>query len=163
NIGDTSWKTGQSFQNNVGALFDDTATGTTTVTLTTTNIFPDGSLGTSLNLNAPMVFPGIIVSNSTKNYTITGGGKISGMTRIYKTGPGTLTMLCSNDFIGNVIIDNGTVVVSNFSNLGNIVAFGTPGGGQMKNDLILDGGSVNYVGFTNVNLVNWTVFNPGGA
>jgi autotransporter-associated beta strand protein len=45
----------------------------------------------------------------------------------------------------------------------NIVSLGVPGGGQMENDLILDGGTLSYVGLTNCNLNNYPVLNPNDA
>ncbi len=164
-LADTSWKTGNLYQDQGGAYFDDSASGTTVVTLTTTNA-PGGIRGTNaaaqgglLDSNQPTFLPGIIISNATKSYVFTGPGKISGVTGIYKTGSGTATLMTTNanDFSGNVIIDNGTLAVTNAPGSGNIVTLGAAGGGQMKNDLIIDGGTLSYVGLTNVNLNHFPV------
>jgi autotransporter-associated beta strand protein len=154
---DTSWKAGQTFTPNMGSFFGDNANGSSTVNITTL-VMPAGERGTVLNSNQPSVFPGITVSNATKDYVFTGNGKITGMTGIYKTGPGTLFLLTTNanDFSGNVIIDNGTIAVTNLpgglTGGQNIVSLGSAGSGQMKNDLVLDGGTLAYIGTTNVNL-----------
>ncbi len=77
-----------------------------------------------ITTNYPAVSPGIVVSNSLLNYVIAGPGHIRGQTGLYKTGPGTLTLLTSNDFTGNVIVDNGTLAISNYLALGSIVSPG---------------------------------------
>jgi autotransporter-associated beta strand protein len=176
NTPDTSWKVGQSFVNNEGSVFDDSASGSTTVNLTTTvapagfvtitvtNIVVGVSTNVVITTNDPAISPGIVVSNATKDYLIAGAGKISGMTGLYKTGPGTLTLMSSNDFTGNVIIDNGTVVVTNLGTFANIASLGVnPSSGSIQNEVIMDGGTLKYVGTTNVNLNNYLVINPNGA
>ena len=179
NASDISWKTGQTFADNSGAVFNDSANGSTTINLagnvapesytTTTVTNTDGMTYTNVVIytNQPAIFPGIVVSNALKNYVIAGPGHIRGITGLYKTGPGTLTLLTSNDFIGNVIVDNGTLAISNYNVMPNIVSLGIQGGGEMENDIILDGGTLNYVGTTNVNLSNgkdgYPVFNPNGG
>ena len=170
-----NWKNGQVYADNMGAVFDDSASGTTTVNIITnlapesypSQIFTNTDNLTFTNIvtvtNQPVVYPGIIVSNAIKNYVFAGTGHIHGMTGIYKTGPGTLSLLTSNDFIGNVIVDNGTVAVTNFGGLPNVVSLGTAGAGQMENDVILDGGTLNYVGMTNVSIINQFIINPNGG
>jgi autotransporter-associated beta strand protein len=167
---DTSWKAGQTFQPNTGAFFGDNASGSTTVNISTL-VAPAGERGTLLNSNQPAVFPGIIVSNALKDYVFTSSstGKISGVTGIYKTGPGTLTLLTTNanDYSGNTIIDGGTLAVTNlpagFAGGQNIVSLGSAGGGQMKNELVLDGGTLAYIGTTNVNLNHHAVLMSHGG
>jgi len=75
-------------------LFDDTATGTTNVNVATT-----------VKPNA------VTVNNSTKSYTFSGSGKISGATGITKKGSNTLTISNTggNDFTGALDIQGGTV------------------------------------------------------
>ena len=82
-------------------VFDDTATGTTTVILAT-NLWP-GS---------------ITVSNSSKNYTFNGAGGLSGSASITKSGTGTLTLANTgtNSFTGGVNLNNGTVILSGADN-----------------------------------------------
>ncbi len=74
--------------------FDDTATGSGTVVLTTTL--------------APL---GLKISNSAKDYTFTGPGKLTGTTSLVKSGTGTLTLANTgtNDYIGGTTIDAGVL------------------------------------------------------
>jgi len=78
-------------------LFDDTATGTTTVNLATTL--------------SPL---SLTVNNSSKNYTFTGSGGLSGPATLNKNGTGTLTIMNTgtNDFAGGVAINGGKVLLS---------------------------------------------------
>src|SRR6185312_8666137 len=127
-----NWKNASVYSDNQGAIFDDTASGSTTITLNsavapagfnivvTTNV-----VGTTTNVvrttNAPAFSPGIVVSNALKDYTITASdqtNRITGMTSIYKTGPGTLTLLSPNDFTGGMVVEGGTVAFTNSTALG---------------------------------------------
>jgi autotransporter-associated beta strand protein len=83
-------------------LFDDTANGTTTVNLTTT-LSP-----TSITLN-----------NTSKNYTFTGSGGLSGTTTLTKGGTGSLTLsnTGTNNFTGAVAVNQGAVILSGSANL----------------------------------------------
>jgi len=87
------------YSDGMTVTFDDTATGTTTVNQTTNLI------------------PGLLlINNSTKDYTLAGNGRISGV-RLLKQGPGMLTLSSTNAFSnGNSEIQNGTVVFSGTSN-----------------------------------------------
>jgi autotransporter-associated beta strand protein len=166
--GDTSWKANQAFQPNQGSFFGDNASGATTVNITTA-VMPAGERGTLLNSNQPSTFPGITVSNATKDYVFTGPGFITGITGIYKTGPGTLTLLTTNanNYSGDTIIDGGTLAVTNLPpglpGGNNIVSLGAAGGGQMKNEVVLDSGTLAYIGTTNVQLNHHVVVMPGGG
>ena len=75
-------------------LFDDSATGTTNVDVSTT-VMPNA----------------ITVNNTAQPYTFGGAGKISGATGITKTGTNTLTISNTggNDFTGALLIEGGTV------------------------------------------------------
>ncbi len=77
-------------------LFDDTASGTTTVNLTTTL--------------SPLV---VTVDNSTKTYTFTGSGRLSGPTGLSKQSSGTFIFANSgsNDFTGPVSISGGKMQI----------------------------------------------------
>ncbi len=59
------------------------------------------------------------------------------------------------------------MAISNNFGFGSIVSLGIAGSGQNQNNIILDGGTLNYVGTTNVNLSvgkgECMVFNGGGA
>ncbi|HOX56366.1 MAG TPA: autotransporter-associated beta strand repeat-containing protein [Candidatus Paceibacterota bacterium] len=79
------------------ALFDDSATGTTTVNLTTT-LSPSS----------------VTVNNPSKNYTFTGSGRLSGPGALNKIGAAMLTIsnTGTNDFTGPVAINGGKVLLS---------------------------------------------------
>ena len=90
----TSTRYAQGATNTDSATFDDTATGTTTVNLTTT-LTP---LGTTVN-------------NTTLNYTFGGAGKLSGTTGLTKQGNGKLTLVSpvAYDYTGGTTISGGTL------------------------------------------------------
>lgn len=77
-------------------LFDDSATGTTTVNLTT-----------SLSPNS------VTVNNSLLTYTFTGSGRLTGAMNLLKTGTGTLILAnnIGNDFTGTTTINGGTLQI----------------------------------------------------
>jgi autotransporter-associated beta strand protein len=83
--------------------FDDSATGSGTVNLTTTL--------------APLA---LTVNNSTKDYTFGGSGKISGLTALEKTGTGTLTLANPTpyDHVGGTIVSAGTLVLGDGATAG---------------------------------------------
>ncbi len=82
------------YATNNNALFDDSAQGTTTV---------------SLNTNVPA--PTVLFKNVAKNYTISGAGQITGTGGITKNGAGTATIsnTGANTFSGAVAINGGTL------------------------------------------------------
>jgi autotransporter-associated beta strand protein len=168
NSANTPWKGGLSYADNEGAVFDDTASGSTTVNVAgvvapggyvlTTNI--SGGV-TNISASGPAVSPGIVVNNTNKNYTLAGSGRITGITGLYKTGPGTLTILTSNDFNGTVIVDGGVLAVSNtVASSAAIAALGLSGN---NNEVIIDGATLRYIGTTNVTFANFLEANPKGA
>ncbi len=60
--------------------------------------------------------PASITVNSTKNYTISGNSKITGITGLSKSGSSTLIIAngqggASNDFTGTITINAGTLQV----------------------------------------------------
>ena len=112
NTGNTTWKGNASGNStyysesavfgNDTVMFNDAATGTTNVSLTTTL--------------APL---GITVSNTaatpTAKYTFSSTGKLSGTTGLTKRGSGTLTLAETggDNFSGGLSISNGTLVLDN--------------------------------------------------
>lgn len=109
--------------------FNDTAPGTTNVTLTTT------------------VSPGnITVNNNNLNYTFLGSGSISGSTGLTKEGTNTLAILnpSGNTYTGITVIDGGRLSVTNLANGGSASAIGASSAGPTN--LVLAGGALRYSG-----------------
>ncbi len=93
----------ESGSGNDSVIFDDTATGTTTV-----------------NLAAVLTPQTVAITNTTKSYLFTGPGKITGATGLVKDGTNALTVAnANNDFSGNITLAAGTLIVSNDWNLAN--------------------------------------------
>jgi autotransporter-associated beta strand protein len=92
-----NWQGAKTYAQKDYVLFDDTATGTTTVNLTAS------------------LTPGLLtVSNFTKNYTFGGAGDIAGAIALTKAGTGMLTIANTgiNTFSNGVSILDGTVKLS---------------------------------------------------
>ncbi|MCX6879523.1 MAG: autotransporter-associated beta strand repeat-containing protein [Verrucomicrobia bacterium] len=85
--------------------FDDSAPGTTLVQLATT-LAPGG----------------VNVNNSTKNYTFTGPGKLTGPTGLTMNGTGILTVLTANDFTGTTTLNAGTLQLGNGGTSGSVTS-----------------------------------------
>jgi fibronectin-binding autotransporter adhesin len=101
NTSTTNWLSSGSLTNynqNDLVIFDDTASGTTTVNLTTT-LTPDA----------------LVVANSTLNYTFTGSGSISGAVGLVKNGSASLTLseTGGDNFSGGITVNNGTLILDN--------------------------------------------------
>lgn len=96
------------FITNDSVVFNDTATGTTTVDISGANVNPSA----------------VTFNNSTKSYTLGGTHGIAGTTGLTKTGTGTLTINTANSFTGPVNITAGTVVVGSLANTGTASALG---------------------------------------
>ncbi len=174
------WKSGNVYGNNQGAIFDDSASGATTVTLTTpvapagfnlinsfTNYVTNLDLTITTNIfpimtNTPSFMPGIVISNTAKDYTFVANAptnRITGMTGIYKTGSGTLTLLTSNDFSGGVTIDAGTLAFTNGSALGF-----TAGQREAYSRLMIDSNAtIKYFGTNNGTVSRYIAINQNGA
>jgi autotransporter-associated beta strand protein len=166
------WKSGRVYGDNQGAVFDDRASGSTTITLTTpvapagfntmtvTNTDHATFTNVVTTVSMPSFMPGIIVSNATKNYTFVANvltNRITGMAGIYKTGSGTLTLLTSNDFSGGLTIDGGTFAMTNTSALG-------PNVNQIYNQILIDNNAtVKFFGTINQNLNHFITINQNGG
>ena len=100
-----NWTNSAVYNQNDYVTFNDTATGTTTVNLTT-----------SLT---PGTGAGLTVSNNTKSYVFSGAGNIAGPTSLTKSGTNTLVIANSanNSFSGGVNINAGSVQLTNLDNL----------------------------------------------
>ena len=97
NTSTANWQGSKTYNQNDFVLFDDTASGTTSVNLTTS--LTPGSL---------------TISNLTKSYYFGGLGSLDGAIVLTKDGTGTLTLANSgiNTFSGGVSILGGTLQIS---------------------------------------------------
>jgi autotransporter-associated beta strand protein/T5SS/PEP-CTERM-associated repeat protein len=111
-------------------LFDDNATGTTNVNITTT-VSPKS----------------LTVVNSNLTYNFVGSGKISGAVSLVKQGASTLSVLNTggNNYSGATIISNGVLVVTNLANGGQPSAIGASSASP-TNLVINSGATFTYAG-----------------
>jgi autotransporter-associated beta strand protein len=83
------------FTNNDTPLFDDTAPGSTDVTL-----------------NVPAVTAGVTFANSNRSYSISGTGAITGSASLVKGGPGAVTLATTNAYSGATTVSGGSLTVN---------------------------------------------------
>jgi autotransporter-associated beta strand protein len=119
-------------------LFNDTATGTSPITVT---------------LNTGVTPASVTFSNVTKNYVLAGASNILGSTILTKAGAGTLTIQNTNSFTGVVNVNGG---VLNFKGLTTSLGAGTA--------ISFSGGTLQYAsGNTDDISVRTVTINAGGA
>ncbi|MEY4387711.1 MAG: hypothetical protein RLY20_2994, partial [Verrucomicrobiota bacterium] len=87
------------------------------------------SNNTSVTLSS-VVTPGDITVNSPTNLTFTGGGSITGVAKLFKAGPGKLTLVNTNTFTGGTFVSGGQLIVNGAlpSSLVTVEARGEPWG-----------------------------------
>lgn len=98
-------------------LFEDSQSGSSPITVTLNNTVAPAS---------------VVFSNSTKNYTLSGSGTISGTASLTKAGTGSLVVGTINGFTGPVNLNGGTVSFSQIENLGAASAPISFGGGTLQ-------------------------------
>lgn len=111
--GNASWTGANVWQNEQGSPdtfadgesveFEDSLSGPSPLTVT---------------LNATVSPEGVAFANSSKDYTITGTGAISGPAGLNKSGTGTVTIATANDYSGNTVHNAGQLNLNNASALG---------------------------------------------
>ena len=117
-------------------VFDNSASGTTTVNLTT--------------LVSPL---SLMVSNSSKAYTFTGSGSITGV-QLIKKGAGSLTLQATNTFSnGTSEIQNGTLVL----------AAPTVFNSQLSVGNTTNSGASLMVSNTSLSVSSYLAISPGGG
>jgi fibronectin-binding autotransporter adhesin len=139
------------FVNGNEALFDDTATGSHTVSVASGGVSPSST----------------VFNNSTSSYVITGPGSITGSGTLTVSGGGSVTLTNSNTYSGLTLVENGTltigaggsiasptVVILSGSTLNlNASSGGLSGGALTASGLsVTDSGTINVYG--NANLGN---------
>jgi autotransporter-associated beta strand protein len=143
----TNWQlvvggTATDYINNDAVLFDDSATGTTTIDI----VSPTGVTPSSVTFN----------NTTAKAYTINSaaGGGISGATTIVKNNTGVVTLNTANTHTGGTTLDRGTL------NLGNAGALGTgpltigPGSGAAAGTVLANTSGSDIVSTVN-QTQNW--------
>ena len=91
--------------------------------------------------------------SGAKDYTLNGAGTIAGITRITKTGSGTLTLGTANSYVGKLALNGGAVTMSSLANLG-----------AATSPIDFDGGTLRFApGATEDVSVHPTTFKAGGA
>jgi fibronectin-binding autotransporter adhesin len=156
-VGGGNWQGGAIFADTSKVVFDDTATGSTTVTVSGGNVSP--------NL--------ITVNNVTKNYTIISapGSTITGSAQLVKTGSGQLTLTGPAAYTGGTAINGGTVVLGSANALPDVgvisVAAGatlnTQGNSDTIGDLQVNGsvlGALSTLTANSLGLGDGAVFQP---
>ena len=108
-------------------IFDDTAAGTTAVTLA-------GAVSPST----------MTIDNTTKNYSFTGAGGISGSGGLLKVGSGTVTMSTVNTYTGTTTLGGGRFEVATLANGGVASALGAST--AAAGNLVLAGGTLAITG-----------------
>ncbi|MFO1489262.1 MAG: autotransporter-associated beta strand repeat-containing protein [Verrucomicrobiota bacterium] len=132
-LGDYNWSDGISllYQFHAGdtVKFDDT-----------------GSTNPAVNLVGSLQ-PAAVYVDAKKNYTLAGGGALTGSMTLNKTNTGTLTINSTNSFTGNTTVSNGAVIVNGelAQSAVTVRASGVIGGkGRLGNGLtVLSGGSIS--------------------
>jgi fibronectin-binding autotransporter adhesin len=104
----------QSSSGTDAVVFDDSATGSTTITL-----------------NEAVTPVGMTFNNATKDYSISGAGSIGGSAGILKGGAAALTLATANTFAGGVALNDGRLNIGNAGALGSSKL--TIAGGSLDN------------------------------
>ena len=94
-----------------------------------------GSNSPAIKLASPLKPGAVTFNNSAQNYTLSGAGQITGPTTLTMNGSGLLTLNTSNSFTGVVMVNGGTIAITNEAALGeptNVTA----------NSLSLNGGAL---------------------
>ncbi|MFM9025986.1 MAG: beta strand repeat-containing protein, partial [Planctomycetaceae bacterium] len=115
------------FTNDDAVIFDDSAAGTTAVTLA-------GAVSPS----------SVTIDNSTKSYSFSGAGSISGSGGLVKVGSGTVTMSTINSYTGATTIGGGRFEVATLANGG--VASPLGASSAAAGNLVLAGGTLAVTG-----------------
>lgn len=117
----------ETYKDGLPVLFDDNASGTTTVNLTT-NVHPGN----------------VTFNNNSLTYTLTGTNKISGSTGLTVQGSGTVNIQNVNDYTGTTVIGGGTLNITNLPNGGLPSPIGASSSDSAN--LVFAGGTLDYSG-----------------
>ena len=119
--------TSTAFATDDAVIFDDSAAGTTAVTLA-----------------GPVSPSSVTIDNSTKSYSFSGAGSISGSGGLVKAGSGTVTMSTINSYTGATTIGGGRFEVPTLANGG--VASPLGASSAAASNLVISGGTLAVTG-----------------
>lgn len=102
--------------------------------------------------------PAAVTVNASKDYAFTGGA-ITGICSLVKAGTGTLTLLNANDYSGDTVISNGTVVLAASSGLAHRWSFNNSLADSVGNSTA----AIVDVGTSNVTLTATNLTLAGGT
>jgi autotransporter-associated beta strand protein len=119
--------------------FDDSATGSTSITINGANVSPAG----------------LVFNNALKNYTFSGSNGIAGTTALTKGGSGSVTLGTPNSFSGGINLNAGTLALSAANTISGVIHL---------NSGTLDINHANALGTTTLNLEDGVILdNTSGA
>jgi autotransporter-associated beta strand protein len=131
--------------------FDDSATGSTAITINGANVSPAG----------------LVFNNSSKNYSFSGANGIAGTTSLTKGGTGSVTLGTPNSFSGGINLNDGTLALAAANTISGVIdvnagtlainhanALGTTSL-NLEDDAILDNTSGSAVTLATVNAQTW--------
>ena len=106
--------------------------------------FTDTATNTTVAIDAGDVSPaGVVFTNITKNYTVTGASAIIGAGGITKSGSGRTEIVTVNSFTGAVTISGGTLAAYSLANAGLASSLGA------GTDISISGATLEYTGSVN--------------
>lgn len=107
------------------------------------------------------ISPASIVMENDATYTFSGSGSIEGNGGITKNGTGKLIVYNANKYTGKTIVNDGIIEFVTFSNGG--VASPIGAAGNAPENILLNGGKINYTGSSNSTNRGFTIGNNGGG
>ena len=75
--------------------------------------FDDTASNTNVVVSGSLQPAAVTFNNSSRDYVVSGTGKITGVTSLLKSGTGTLTVSNTNSYTGGTVISAGTVIATN--------------------------------------------------
>jgi autotransporter-associated beta strand protein len=110
-------------------------------------VFNDQAIGTTdINVAQNVSVSGMIFTNDTLAYKLTGPGRIGGTTGLTKQGASSVTIGNTNTFTGVTTVQGGSLVVSNLANGGLPSAIGASSSSAAN--LVIGAGTFSYAGPT---------------
>jgi autotransporter-associated beta strand protein/parallel beta-helix repeat protein len=154
----TAWDTSTpNWFNEVTGLNEIFQTGKNVVFEDRAGVTPGVTLATGVAVSPASV----TVNAEAVNYTISGAGKISGTTGLTKNGNSTLAVNTTNDFTGPTTISGGVLSAALLANGG--VASGIGAAGTSATNLVLDGGTLRWIGAASASVNRGMTFMVNGG